>query len=71
MNYKKAYIKSEIQASSRGVKKANAHCERGTDSRVGVFNQKENKLKCNSSQDGSSSGKLPSCVYLRNVMTNI
>jgi alpha-glucosidase len=33
------------RASPRGIKKANAQGESGTDPRVGVLNQKENKIK--------------------------
>ena len=33
-----------LGASPRGIKKANARGESGTDPRVGVLNQKENKI---------------------------
>ena len=34
---------NDLGASPRGIKKANAHGESGTDPRVEVLNQKENK----------------------------
>jgi hypothetical protein len=38
------FIMNYLGASSRGIKKANAQGESGTDPRVEVLNQKENKI---------------------------